>query len=219
MSATVIEMPAIEKNVNITAEYSQAMAVATAEQYTEACEFLKSIAKTRKEVEGTFGPIKSKQYDAWKEAVAQEKKFLDPLDKATLLIKGKISGYLAEQERTRRIEEERQREIARQESDARAVAEATELERQGDTQAAEQIIHEAVTAPAPVVIVPKTVAKQEGIAPRKVWKFRIVDSAKIPREYLSVDEQKIGQIVRAMKEMAKIPGVEVYSEDTVSVRG
>lgn len=220
MSAAIIEVPltAIEKNVLSTADYSQALTVVTPEQYTEACEFVKAIAKTRKEVEGTFGPIKTKQYEAWKEAVAQENKFLDPLDKATSLVKGKIGGYLAEQERIRRAEEDHQREIARREAEARAMAEAAELERQGENHAAEQVIQEAVSAPPPVVVVPKAVAKQVGIAPRTVWKFRVVDSAKVPREYLSVDEQKIGQIVRAMKEMAKIPGVEVYSEDTVSVR-
>jgi hypothetical protein len=80
------------------------------------------------------------------------------------------------------------------------------------------VIEQAVAAPAPVVVIPKTIPKQEGISTRKTWKFRIVDTAKIPREYMTVDEVKIGQIVRAMKELSNIPGVEVYAEDTVSVR-
>jgi hypothetical protein len=218
-TAELVPVANIEKNVLTTTEYAAAIAVATHEQYTEACDFIKAVARTRKEVEDTFGPIKQKAHAAWKETVAQENKFLAPLDQATTLVKGKIGSFLAEQERQRRAEEEKAREIARKEAEDRAIAEAAELARQGESKAAEQVIEQAVSAPAPVVVIPNAVQKQEGIATRKVWKYRIVNTSLIPREYLAVDEQKIGQVVRAMKDMAKIPGVEVYSEDTVSVRG
>jgi hypothetical protein len=33
---------------------------------------------------------------------------------------------------------------------------------------------------------------------------------------MTIDEQKIGAVVRAMKDQAKIPGVEVFSEDVVA---
>lgn len=57
-----------------------------------------------------------------------------------------------------------------------------------------------------------------GLSLRKEWKFVIVDAKLIPREYLIPDEVKIRRIVRAMKEQANIPGVRIYSEDTVSQR-
>lgn len=221
MSTAAIEMPpinAIEKSVLTTSEYAGLMTVADAEQYTEASDFLKSITKVRKEVEETFGPIKQKAHETWKEAVAQEKKYLDPLDKALALVKSKIGGYLRSEEKRRREQEEAERAIARKAAEEIALAEAAELQRQGETKAAEQVIEQAVAAPSPVVIVPKTVAKQEGISVRKVWKFRVKDSALVPREYLVVDETKIGQVVRALKENAKIPGVEIYSEDSVAVK-
>lgn len=48
--------------------------------------------------------------------------------------------------------------------------------------------------------------------------FEIKDMDAIPSEYLKIDKQKIGQVVRALKGATNIPGVEVYSEDVVSGR-
>ena len=50
------------------------------------------------------------------------------------------------------------------------------------------------------------------------WKFRINDVGKIPHEYMIPDEQKIGAVIRATKGQVQIPGVEIYSEDSVSAR-
>jgi hypothetical protein len=50
------------------------------------------------------------------------------------------------------------------------------------------------------------------MAGRKFWKFKIVDESKIPSEYWTIDEKKIGSEVRSKKDNAKIPGVEVYYE-------
>ena len=58
-----------------------------------------------------------------------------------------------------------------------------------------------------------------GIATVKTWKYRIVDAEAIPREYLMIDEKKLGAYARAMKEGAKVAGVEFYAEETLSSKG
>ena len=68
------------------------------------------------------------------------------------------------------------------------------------------------------VVVPKSVPKVSGMSIRDNWKFKITNEKLIPREYLKVDEVKIGQVVRALKSATNIPGVEVYNEGTVSGR-
>jgi hypothetical protein len=110
-----VPLTAIEKNVLTTADFAASITVTNSEQYTEACDFVRAIAKTKKEVEDTFGPIKKKQHEAWKEACAQEAKYLGPLDKALMLVKGKIGTFTAQEEKKRREEEQRQRELARKE--------------------------------------------------------------------------------------------------------
>src|SRR6185437_2956841 len=96
-------------------------------------------------------------------------------------------------------EEQRLAEIARKEAEDRALAEAQVLEARGEGHLAEIVMQEALAAPAPVVVVAATVQKVEGIASRKNWRYRIVNEALIPREYLSPDPVKIGAIVRSQK--------------------
>lgn len=68
-----------------------------------------------KEVTDTFGPIKQKTHSAWKEAVAQEKKHLDPLEAADKSLKDKMGQYLLVEQAERQKETDRLAEIARKE--------------------------------------------------------------------------------------------------------
>lgn len=84
--------------------------VAGLQQGNQMCQTIKSLIQ---EVETTFGPIKEKAHDTWKEVVAQEKRFLLPLQAADKKIRGKIGTYMLsvkqqreEQERLDRLAEE-----------------------------------------------------------------------------------------------------------------
>jgi hypothetical protein len=65
-------------------------------------------------------------------------------------------------------------------------------------------------------VIPKSVPKVAGISMRENWKFRIVNEKLIPREYLKVDDVKIGAIVRALKGATNIPGIEAYNESIIN---
>jgi len=133
-----------------------------------------------------------------------------------------------EEDERRRIELERL-EAERKIEEARLLVAAEAAQAAGDKQQSEDMIAAAIAATetarqdaaavnaepvyvAPVVI-PKTTPKLAG-GPvyRTIWKFRITDAAKIPRQYLVPDEVKIGQIVRALKRESNIPGIEPYEE-------
>ena len=148
-----------------------------------------------------------------------------PLAEAEAILKRGLITYDTEQERIRREEERRLQALARQQEEARQLAEAADLERQAneatDITEAYQIRREAealLDAPvvAPVVVLERSTPKVSGINYREVWRFRVVDPTKIPREYLAVDEQKIGGVVRAMKGATAIPGIEVYPDKVAS---
>ena len=74
----------------------------------------------------------------------------------------------------------------------------------------------------PVSVAPEPVTPQiqrvAGVGLRDNWKFEVTDPNKVPREYLIIDEKKIGAVVRAMKLQANIPGVRVYNEPTTTMR-
>jgi hypothetical protein len=46
--------------------------------------------------------------------------------------------------------------------------------------------------------------------------FEVINMDIIPEEYLKIDYAKIGAVVRALKDQTSIPGVEIFSVDSVS---
>jgi len=221
MSNTVAEIiepdtTAIERQTGDIVSRAEAISVETNEELVSAGDFLVQIKTVRKAIADTFdGPIKAAN-QAHKAMLAAKRKHDSPLANAETVIKRKVGAYQAEQERIRREREERLRAEALEAEEERRIAEAAALEAEGHTEEAEQAIAEPVAAP--VVVVPKSVPKVEGVSTRTTWKWRIGNIDNIPREYLKVDEIKIGQIVRAMKDQTCIPGIEVYPESSVAVR-
>jgi len=198
-------------------EQAKALRITDTVTYAKAGDVLTAIKELREQINAAFDPIIKKAHETHKEVIAQKKKAEAPLVEAEGIVKPQIAAYQAEQERRRREEEERIRqELMKAEEEARMQA-ALAAEAAGNQDEAEQIIDEPIHV-APVVL-PKTTPKLEGISTRKVWKFRITDESKIPREYLAVDVVKIGGVVRALGNQARIPGIEVYQDSIVAVGG
>ena len=197
-------------------EKAKAIIIKSNDDFLKAGEILTVIKSLRKEIDTTFDPIITKAHEAHKEAIAQKKKVDAPLIEAEGIIKPRMAAWNTEQERIRREEEDRLREIARKQEEERRLKEAVAAEQAGNKEEAEAIIEAPIEAPP--VVVQKTTPKVAGVSFRKKWTFRVTDPLKVPREYLTVDEVKIGGVVRAMEGKINIPGVEVYSEDVVSGR-
>jgi hypothetical protein len=214
----VVATRSAEQLVSPLVTQARSLAIETTDDYENASAFLQLIAERKQKVGEVFDPIVEKAHAAHKEAVAQRNKLLDPLRVIELDVKNKIARFRSDQERKRRAEELRLQEEAHQKAEADALAQAEQLQAAGEPELAGMVIEEAVAAPAPVVVLPSTVPKQDGISGRTNWKYRITDEAVIPREYLSPDPVKIGAVVRAQKSLARIPGIEVYPEESVSVR-
>lgn len=173
--------------------------------------FLGAIKTMRKEIDDTFNPIIKKAFTAHKEAVAQKKRYEKPLIDAEKSVKLKIASYMREQEEIRRKKEEE----ARKAEEERQLMEkhAQILSDAGRHDAAEDA---KKSIPAQKEYVPHEVPKLQGTGIRRIWKWRVVDESKIPREYLVVDSAKITRLVKSTKGQIRIPGIEIYSEDSVS---
>jgi hypothetical protein len=59
-------------------------------------------------------------------------------------------------------------------------------------------------------------AQVEGLKQVKVWTYRITDEAKIPREFLRPDDEKIAAHVKQHRGATAIPGIEAYEDTRVS---
>lgn len=74
----------------------------------------------------------------------------------------------------------------------------------------------AAVISAPVTA--NTAPTAKGISTRENWKFEITDINLIPREYMLVDEKKIGQVVKALKKDTNIAGIRAYPESAIAAR-
>jgi hypothetical protein len=180
------------------------------DDYRIAGEFVKAVDALGKEVEASFSPQIAQAHALHRSLIAERDRHLKPLTEAKTYARRLMVAYDQEQERKRREEEIRLRELARKAEEDAKLAAALDAEASGQTEEAQAILEEPVYVP-PIIIKNET-PKVQGVQFRTVWKFRVVDQRKIPAEYLIPDMVKIGAVVRALKQMTTIPGIEVYSE-------
>jgi len=168
--------------------------------------------------------------DAASRTVKSAMEKYDREQEALRLAEEKRLRDIAEKEEAERRQAELDRlEAVRKAEEDRLMEAAAAAEKAGDAKRAEELAaaavditedakqEAAVIAAEPVyvppVIIPKTVPKMSG-GPvyRTITKFRIIKEDAIPRQYMMPNEVKIGQVVRALKHLSNIPGIEVYEE-------
>jgi hypothetical protein len=100
-------------------------------------------------------------------------------------------------------------QVREAEAQRKALEEAAKLAQQGQTgQEFTALVAQGSAIPV----------KAQGVSTRVMWRWRVVDAAAVPREYLCVDAAKVEALVKEHKEGAKIPGIEVYREEIMAVR-
>jgi hypothetical protein len=191
-------------------------AILTVDDHQQAIDERQELGEALKRVQQYFAPIKKMAHTLWRELCDRENAILDPLRARDLERAQAIGAYKAVADAARREAERHEAERRRQENERHAIAEAAMLERGGDRASAAIVLAEAVAAPAPVVVMPDLVRSVPGAKFVRRWHFRIVDEALVPREYLMIDEKKVGGYCRAMKASANVAGVEFfYTDDPV----
>ena len=149
--------------------------------------------------------------------LADLKKDVDPIKAAKKYGNDQLSAWDTEQERLRKLKQE-QAEAEQRKKEADEKKQLADLAKKAGQK---ELAKEILTAPseAPPIVVPKDVPVVEGLSFQERWDFEITDPLKVPREYLMVDEVKLGKIVRALKNTANIPGVRVYPKKIPIHRG
>lgn len=197
-------------------ERARQIEITTADQYSAAANFLREIKTCRKRIADVFGPIVRAAHEAHKRAKAAQTEADQPLDQAEGIVKQSMIAYDTEQAQIARQRQIEAEAAARRAEEQRIVEEAAALEQAGEAQAAQELIEAPVIAP--VVMVEKATPAVEGITYREAWQFEVIDANAVPREWLIVDEKKVGAYVRAVKGAANIPGVKAYPVRTMSAR-
>lgn len=189
--------------------YAVALVIADNDTYIKADKFCVGLKGLENEIKADFKESKQAADAAHATICAQEKAHLDKVIPPRNLVKQKMSAYQDEQERLRREEEDRQRAVAQKIADDAALEAAKQAEAAGNHEEAEAIIQTPVYV-APVVL-PKSVPQAKtGI--RKIWTFRIIDPALVPRAYLMINESALLAQARSTNNNLPVPGVEFYQK-------
>jgi hypothetical protein len=219
-----LEQEARQVGQEAMAVVKKAEALKVTDQVTriQAAELGRVVATLDAAAKEKFDAIKKPLTEAKNRILAWEHEVRDPLTRVKGHLSIAIGTFDQAQERARRAEEERIRKElqdqaeadAKAASEAQAIADAIALENAGDSKGAEAVLNNPVPQPVyvPPVILQRETVKTAGVASQQTWKFRIENPELIPREYLIPDEKVIGQIGRALKEKANIPGVQFYPE-------
>lgn len=182
-------------------------------KYAAVAETLKFLKAQRTKVLEFTKPTVEGAFKAHKAAKALQNNLVKPYDETISIYSRKLGDYQAECERQRQAEERRLLAERQKKADDLALEQAAALEKDGLPEAAEAIIE---SVPPQEAKVRPFAPKVAGTAVRTNWRFRIINAAEIPRSFLVPDEKAIGVHVRSRKGEAKIPGVEVYPETSVS---
>jgi hypothetical protein len=192
---------------------AKAIIIADRDSYNQGAGLLINIADLKKEIIDHHKESKEKAFAAHKAIVAAEKRMLDPLVEAETIIKRSLGVFIQEQERIRIEAERKAQDKARKREEEARLALAIEAEKQGATA---ETIQEIVDTPMPMQIsaILPSFASAPGISSgrKPVYRWRVVNEALVPREYLALNEVKINGVVRAMGATAKIAGIEVYED-------
>lgn len=166
---------------------------------------------------------------------------IERAERAVKLADNLLLPYMREQKRLREEAERQERErreaeerARREEQEAleRAQRAAEETKSAAELAAAEEDVNEARaklnelgTRTGKAVVPPKSVTGDHGSKTqlREVWKYKVVDIAKVPEEYLvdpedRVRKKELNAIAKRDKDMASVPGIEFYAEETLSSR-
>lgn len=160
-----------------------------------------------------------------------KKMLLLPMQTALDAVERRRRTWEEDERRRAEAEQRRLQEEARKQAEARAEEERKAREREiarqvkageiGKREAKQQVKQAESDAnfaakDVPVIEVKATIPTVAGTASRRTWKFRVVDAARIPRQFLVPDVTEIGRMVRDAKDKAKAetecPGIEVWSE-------
>ena len=213
----------LEGKALTTATQAQELTVKSQASYNSANSFLRTVKDLQDIIRDTFRPIISAANLTWKGALAEEKKHLEPLQKAEALVKSKMLEWMQEQERARREAEAKlQARAERERQEALAKAEAVRAN--GKEARAEKYEEKAAAIVAPQL---SSSFDKGSVSVRKTYKAEVVNlielvkavgERKVPLMALEANLPFLNIQARAMRETLNYPGVRVAVEDSLSSR-
>lgn len=184
--------------------------------YAYWCERLKTNKGAQTRVEAAWKALKAPLLLAIDRLAAFFSPLLRPMQSEEDVIKCALIEY-NKREQVKRDEAQAAAFRAADQERAKLQRQVDRANAKGDTDRANALEQQQLMVVAPVV--PASTPKVSGAVYREVWTYRIVDASKVPDTYKKLDEVKIRRQVNATRSETSIPGIEVYKEMQLAVRG
>jgi hypothetical protein len=203
-------------------EQARLLSINNPTDYDGAAEFTKQVKSLSRRIKDYWAPLKKSARASWQSLVDREKELLTPLEQAESEVKKKMAAYqkkVQEEERAARLLADR---LKREEAE-RLLAEAEKAIDEGREMESEILFAQAeiIETSTPAIQIQAPTAK--GISTRTMYKARIINDKLVPVEVAGVtirpvDLSAINKLAQASKGKLQIPGIEIYTEDSVAVR-
>lgn len=221
--------PALPEKPEALAWPDKARAVKIVDQvsYDLATGMLGDVVALRKSIVDDFAEPKKKAFEAHRAVVAQETRYLQPLQEAEQILKRSIGDFAAEQERLRRAEEERLKQEAIKREQEERLAAAVDAEQSGATAEEVEAVLEVPAFTAAAVIAQPTYSKAQGVSTREVWSAQVVNvrmlcravaDGVIAENVITPNMTALNGLARSLKSGFQVPGVKAVRTNTVAVR-
>ena len=181
------------------------------ESLEAASKELSSITTTEKAMEADRTEITGPMNTALKAVNAKYKPWRLVLGNASQIIRGKVSDFMAEEQRKLQIIQAEEQAKARK-IGAKQEAKADKLRKDGQSEKADVVEEQAASH----VAVQQTVMKVEGLSSRKVWRGRITDmkafcqgvvDGKNPITFVEVKQADLNRLANTYKNTQEFPGI------------
>lgn len=192
----------LQDEANKLQVYAQNLTITTNDDVKLATNDLSLLSKLKKAIEEKRKEYVTPINDHIKAVNETFKTILVPVEEADKITRQKVMAYQREQDCIRLAQEEVNR--------LRIEAAKKEMELKGE-------LTESVNLVEVVEVQKKVNADMGSLGTMKIWKFEVIDKALVPEDYKQIDMVKVGAVVRASKGGVSIPGIRIFSEETLKV--
>jgi hypothetical protein len=208
---------------------ARAIEIVDQASYERASQSLLDIKALTDQVHETFDPICQKADKAHKEAVAQRKKHLAPLETARAIIGQRRAVYEEEQRRIEREEQRRLEAEARKAAEEEQLAAAIAAEAAGASAAEVEAIVNEEPVQAPMPVATQRVQRVAGVSTTTSYSAEVYDIRAFLKwvgeqpgaraMFVDVRAPTLNKMATAMKDSFRIPGCRLVKKSGVRTRG
>lgn len=177
--------------------------VSDAAAYVQATEQVAALKSVAEDIGEILDPYADRLFKLHRAVTGYRAKVLAPIDTEQKRLKFEREQFAAEDERKKRQAEQKAQAEAQEREQARLIEEARQVAAQGNAEAAEAILEEAVNVEAAPVVLPSTVPQMQGTSFRSKWEWELVDATKLKAEFIQPKDKEIGAVVRSMHKTAE----------------